>query len=119
MQGLIGGEDWQIKFGNAFLFSTDFKYQFRFLSTREGVNDPCGLPSTANAHVSMIMKLQQSGSFSVPFPVTSESPRFHFSDGSTAIATGGFLEIFATSQTQTFGYLQAQLDDNTTVEGSS
>jgi len=117
LQGMVAGEEWQLKFSNAYLYSSDFKYQIKFLSTRESAEDPCAVPSTANAHVSMIIQLQR-GSFSIPLPITDESARFNWSDGSSAIATSGFLEIFDVSNSRIFGYLQAQLDDENSIEGS-
>lgn len=115
--GFVDGEEWEIKFANAYIYSSDFKYQIKFLSTQEGGQDPCAIPSTANTHVSMIMPLQ-IGSFSIPFPITDESARFHWANGSSAIATSGFLEIFDIDNSRIIGYLQAQLDDNNIVEGS-
>lgn len=117
LQGKVDGEDWELKFSNAYLFSSDFKYQIKFLSMKEGGQDPCSIPSTTNPHVSMIMPLQR-GSFSIPLPNTNESARFNWSNGSSAIATSGFLEIFDISNSRVFGYLQAQLDNENTVEGS-
>lgn len=117
LQGQVDGNEWEMKFANAYLFSTDLKYQIRFLSTQENAVDPCTVPSTANTHVSMIFQLRR-GSFSVPFPLINDSPRFHFADGSTAIATSGFLEVFEIVNGRIFGYLQAQLDDENIVEGS-
>ncbi len=115
--GKVEGKDWELKFGNAFIFSSDLKYQIKFLSTQESAQDPCAVPNTGNNHISMIMPLQR-GSFSIPLPIVSESARFHYSDGSSAIATSGFLEIFDIDNLRIFGYLQAQLDDDNTVEGS-
>ncbi len=115
--GQVEGEAWELKFANAYIYSSDLKYQIKFLSTKEGGQDPCALPSTANSHISLIMPLQR-GSFSIPLPITTESARFHWSDGSSAIATSGFLEIFDIDNLRIFGYLQAQLDDENTVEGS-
>jgi hypothetical protein len=117
LQGMVDGEPWQVKFSNGYLYSSDFKYQIKFLSTRESAEDPCAVPSTSNAHVSMIFQLSR-GSFSVPFPIIEDSPRFLWANGGSAIATSGFLEIFDISNARVFGYLQAQLDDDNTVEGS-
>lgn len=117
LQGMVNGEDWEIKFSNAYIYSSDLKYQIKFLSTVEGGNDPCAVPSTGNDHVSMIMQLR-IGSFSVPFPFVEDSPRFEWSDGNSVIATSGFLEIFDIVNSRVFGYLQAHLDDGNTVEGS-
>ncbi len=115
--GQVEGQAWELKFANAYLYSSDLKYQIRFLSTRENAQDPCAVPSTSNSHISLIMPLQR-GSFSIPLPITTESARFNWSDGSSAIATSGFLEIFDIDNLRVFGYLQAQLDDENTVEGS-
>ena len=115
--GKVNGEDWELKFGNAYIYSSDLKYQLRFLSKKEGAEDPCAVPSTSNPHVSMIMRLQR-GSFSIPLPIVAESARFNFGDGSSAIATSGFLEIFDIDNSRIFGYLQAQLDDDNSIEGS-
>lgn len=117
LEGMVAGEPWKFKLGNAYLYSSDLKYQIKFLSTEEGAEDPCTVPSTANAHVSMIMQLRR-GSFSIPLPITDESARFHWPNGSSAIATSGFLEIFDINNARVFGYLQAQLDEDNIVEGS-
>lgn len=117
LTGLIAGEDWDMKFANAYIFSSDLKYQLKFLSTKEGGDDPCAVPSTANPHVSIIMQLQIR-SYSLPLPFVQESARFQFENGSSSIATSGFLEIYDIVNSRVFGYLQAQLDDGNTVEGS-
>lgn len=117
LQGMVDGQEWEIKFANAYIYSSDLKYQIKFLSTEEGAKDPCAVPSTSNAHISIIMQLRP-GSFSIPLPFTNESARFNWPNGSSAIATSGFLEIFDIDNSRIFGYLQAQLDDDNTIEGS-
>lgn len=117
LTGQIAGEDWDMKFANGYIFSSDLKYQLKFLSTKEGGDDPCAVPSTANTHISIIMQLQVR-SYSLPLPIVEESVRFQFGNGSSSIATSGFLEIYDINNSRVFGYLQAQLDDDNTVEGS-
>ena len=117
LQGKIDGKDWEMKFANAYIFSSDLKYQIRFLSTVESGEDPCAIPSTANAHVSMVFR-PQIGSFSIPLPIFEESARFNVNLGNSVVATSGFLEIFDISNSRIFGYLQAHLDDDNSVEGS-
>ncbi|MEP5610942.1 MAG: hypothetical protein ABJP45_01770 [Cyclobacteriaceae bacterium] len=117
LQGIVDGEEWEMKFANAYIYSSDFKYQIKFLSTLEGAEDPCTVPSTSNAHISIIMQLRR-GSFSIPLPIIDESARFIWSNGSSVIAASGFLEIFDIDNSRIFGYLQAQLDDENTIEGS-
>lgn len=117
LTGSIDGQEWDMKFANAYIFSSDLKYQLKFLSTAEGGDDPCAVPFTANTHVSIIMPLQIR-SYSLPLPIVEESARFQFSNGSSAIATSGFLEIYDIVNARVFGYMQAQLDDDNTVEGS-
>ena len=117
MQGSVTEEAWEIKFANGFIYSSDFKYEVKFLSTKEGASDPCAVPSTGNPFVSMIIPLQR-GSFSIPLPINDESVKFHDGRGTTLHATSGFLEIFDIDNSRIFGYLQAHRDDENSVEGS-
>ncbi len=117
LTGKVDGEAWDLKFSSGFIFSSDLKYRVRFLSTQEGASDPCNVPSTGNTHVSIVIPLQR-GSFSLPLPILEESARFHLADGNTILAASGFLEIFDIDNARIFGYLQAQLDDDNSVEGS-
>ena len=117
VKGLIAGVGWEYKSSNAFIFSSNLKYQIMLLSNKETAKDPCTVRISGNTHISMIVPLQR-GSFSLPLPNVQESPRFHISAGNTPIATSGFLEIFDINNSIIFGYLQAQFDDENTVEGS-
>ncbi len=117
LQGVVAGEAWTSKSAHAFIFSSDLKYRVKFLSSKEASEDPCAVPSPGNSFVSMIIPLQ-TGSFSIPLPNPQESPRFHITSSDTQIATSGFLEIFDVDGARIFGYLEAQLDDENTVEGS-
>lgn len=117
LQGVVDGEEWEMKFANAYIYSSDFKYRITFLSTLEGAEDPCTVPSTSNSHITLIMQLNR-GSFSIPLPIVDESARFNWTTGGSAIAASGFLEIFDIDNSRIFGYLQAQLDDENTIEGS-
>ena len=115
--GMVAGEEWNYKSANAFLFSSDFKYEITFLSTNESAEDPCLVPSPANPHISMVIS-PVIGSYSLPLPNIQESTQFHESVGIGVIATSGFLEIFDVNGGRIFGYMQAVLDDDNTVEGS-
>lgn len=115
--GVIDGEQWDYKSANAYIFSSDLKYQVKFLSTKESAEDPCAVPSPGNPFLSIIIPLQR-GSFSLPLPNTTESARFHLSPGNTQIAVSGWLEIDDIINSRIFGRIQAQLDDENTLEGS-
>lgn len=117
LKGMVAGESWELKFSNAYIFSSDLKYQIRFLSQEEVGNDPCAIATTGNRHVSMIFPLR-IGSFSLPLPDNQESARFHFGPGNSSIATSGFLEIFDIDNSRIIGFMQAQLDDQNMVEGT-
>lgn len=115
--GTVSGEEWNYKSANAFLFSSDFKYEIKFLSTNESAEDPCAVPSPGSPYVSIVLS-PVIGSYSLPLPNLQESARFHESVGLGVIATSGFLEIFDVNGGRIFGYMQAVLDDDNTVEGS-
>ena len=116
LSGTVASEEWEIKFANAYLISSDLKYRIQFLSSKESGEDPCAIPSPGNPFVSMEIPLQR-GSFSVPFPNINESPRFHVTNSSALNATSGFLEIYDVVNSRITGYLQAILDENNSVEG--
>ncbi len=113
--GMVAGEDWTFQYGNGYINPNSI-YTIQLLSLEETANDPCAVPSPGNPFISMAIPLRR-GSFSVPFPNLDESPRFHLSPGNSFIATSGFLEVYDIDNSRIFGYLQAQLDDENTIEG--
>ncbi len=115
--GKMAGKSWDLKFANAYLYSSDLKYRIQFLSTREFGDDACAVPSTGNPYLSIIIE-PRAGSYSLPLPINEQSCRFNLSPGNFLIATSGFLEIFDVTNSRIFGYIQAVLDDDNTVEGS-
>lgn len=117
LSGKIGGEDWEYKFANGFLVSSDLKYRIQFLSTEELATDPCSVPSTGNRFISMEIPYQLI-SRSIPFPIIEESPKFHITISNEVIASSGFLEIFDISGPRILGYMEASVDDENVVSGS-
>ncbi len=118
LAGKIDGQDWEFKFGNAYIFSGGQipEYTFRLLSTSELGNDPCPIVSTTKAHLKMVLPLG-TGSYSIPFSDFNETVKFDYGNGTVLAATSGFVEIFAIDQNQLIGYIQAVLDDDNIVEG--
>lgn len=117
LEGMIAGQAWEYKFANAYLYSSDFKYRIRFLSTKEPGEDPCAVPSTGNAHLSIVIPLEIA-SYNLQLPIIEETARFEIAGGNSVIATSGFLEIYHIDNSRVFGYIQAILDDDNSVEGS-
>ena len=119
LAGKIGGIDWEYKMGNSRLVSVDSKYRFLLLSTLEQGNDPCPIVSSTNPHIQMILPLE-SGSYTLPLPVLSESVMFVLGNGTVLTATAGFIEIIAVDfdSQQLAGYIQADFDDDNAVLGT-
>ena len=117
LTGTIEGESWSYENGNGYLFSSDLKYRIRLLSTEENVDDPCTSPRPNKPHVSFIVS-PVIGSYSLPLPNLQESAQFHVNTATSSFATSGFLEIFDVSNNRMIGYIQAQLDEQNTVEGN-
>lgn len=117
LTGMIGGTDWELKFGGGTLFSSDFKYRFMLLSTEESGDDPCSIVSTGNPHLRMILPLT-TGSYSLPLPVFSENVKFVLGDGTVLSATAGFIEIIAIDNRKLVGVLKADFDEDNEVLGT-
>lgn len=122
LQGEINGQEWTYKSANAFLESADFIYKVTFLSTEESVSDPCALRSTAKRNVTAFLRFPEyEGNYSITPQLVSSNDvvvTFNANISGSLIATSGFMSIFAIENRVVFGYLQAVLDDENTVEGS-
>ncbi|MEQ9466843.1 MAG: hypothetical protein RLN88_05490 [Ekhidna sp.] len=121
LEGLINGEAWSYKSANAYIYSSDARYQVRFLSSKESVRDPCTLPVPSQAHVRAIFKPSE-GSFFVSPQATDNNQvqvSFELSPSKSLVASSGFMEIYLIENQVMIGYLQAVLDDEENiVEGS-
>jgi hypothetical protein len=116
LTGTVAGEPWNYKFGNATLFTGDFKYRFLFLSDLEIGEDPCTIVNSTNPYIQVILPLQ-TGSYSLPLTPPQENLRFIYGDGTVLSAASGFIEVFAIDQARIVGYIQAEIDDDNSVEG--
>ncbi|MEM9896388.1 MAG: hypothetical protein AAF789_08460 [Bacteroidota bacterium] len=119
LQGKIDDQEWVLGSAGAFVQSTTLQYRFLFTPGNFGTvaSDPCVNPSPTQPHVSMVFR-PRLGSFSLPLASLNEEVRIHFQPGSNLLAAAGILEIIDINNGQVFGYLQAIVDDETTVEGS-
>lgn len=121
LEGLINGEDWSYKSANAYLFSTDAKYEARFLSSKESAKDPCTLRIPSLAHVRAIFRPAVGSFFVEPQAINNNQAQVYFelSPSQSLVASSGFMEIYAIDGQVIIGYLQAVLDkENNVVEGS-
>jgi len=120
LEGTIDGKIWAYGSANAYRLTADGQYRARFLSDDEAVTDPCTLPSPGLTNVKAIFR-PFIGSFTVsPQAIDNNQVQvaFQISPSESLIATNGFMEIFDINNTVVIGYLQAELDENNTVEGS-
>ncbi|MFK7952699.1 MAG: hypothetical protein AB8B73_07605 [Ekhidna sp.] len=120
LEGKINGEDWSSNKANAYTFSTDFKYEVKLLSQEEPGSDPCSAPSPSKPFLSAVFKPSE-GSFSLGSVLVDPNQvivRIHPNTSSEFIITNGFMEIYLIDNAQMYGYIQAILDDENTVEGS-
>ncbi|MEQ6168408.1 hypothetical protein AAOE16_14530 [Ekhidna sp. MALMAid0563] len=122
LQGKIDGEEWTYKSANAYLESADFRYRVTFLSTEETVSDPCALRSTAKRHITAFLRFPEySGDYTLTPQLVNDNEvvvTFNADISGSLVASSGFMSIFAIENRVVFGYLQAVLDDDNTVEGS-
>ena len=116
--GKIGSADWEYKFGNAYLFSSELKYKFILLSTLESGEDSCPIISSSNSHLQMILPFA-TGSYSLPLTKFDENVKFVLGDGTELRATSGFIEVIAINPDtqQLVGYIQADFDEDNAVLG--
>lgn len=120
LQGLIDSKEWSYKSANAYLESSDFKYDVRFLSSEEGVSDPCTLPAPSLTHVRAIFK-PAIGSFFVSSQAIDNNQvevYFEITTSKNLKAQSGIMEIFAIEGQIIYGYLEASFGDENKVEGS-
>ncbi|WP_436514492.1 hypothetical protein [Ekhidna sp. To15] len=117
--GKIDGQEWDYQSANGYLISSDFQYRARFLSDEESVSDPCTLPSPTLKHVKAIFRPAEISYFVAPQAIDDNQVQvsFEVSPSKSLIASSGFMEIYAIDNLIAFGYLQAFLDDDHSVEG--
>lgn len=117
LAGVIGGESWTYAAANA--YGTDGEYELLFLSSAEsGVDaNECGITSPAEDHLSVLLPLE-TNYYTLPLVDNNETVRFHTSLSSSAIALSGYIHITSITGGFVFGYMDATLDDENTVEGS-
>lgn len=120
LEGLIDNKEWSYKSANAYLQSSDFKYRVRFLSSEEGVSDPCTLPAPSLTHVKAIFKPAIGSFFVSPQAIDNNQVQvsFEISTSQNLIAQSGFMEIFDIQGQLVYGYLEASFGDENKVEGS-
>lgn len=120
LEGKIGTEEWISDKGNAYLFSSDFKYKIKLLSSKEPGSDPCAIPSPSKPYLSAIFQ-PSIGSFAFSTVVADPNQvivKIHPSFSEEFIIINGFMEIYAIDNFIIFGFIQAILDDENTVEGT-
>lgn len=121
LAGIVNGEPWTYKSANAYLESTDFLYDIRFLSNEEVVNDPCALPIPTRTHVRALFRPRE-GSYFVNQQVVDDNDVvvfFETSPTESLRAISGFMEVYFIEGQLISGYLQAEENnENNTVEGA-
>lgn len=120
LEGKMGAEDWNSDKANAYLFSSDFKYQAKFLSSKEPGSDPCSTPSPSKPYLSAVFKPSE-GSFSFSTVLIDPNQvvvKLHPTTSKEFTITNGFMEIYGIDNSIMFGYIQAILDDDNSVEGN-
>jgi hypothetical protein len=121
LEGTIGTKEWNSDKANAYTFSSDFKYQVKFLSSEEPTgSDPCSAPSPSKPYISAVFKPSE-GSFSFSTVLIDPNQvvvKIHPSTSKEFIVTNGFMEIYIIDNAIMYGYIQAIYDDENTVEGS-
>ncbi|MEO9482919.1 MAG: hypothetical protein ABJG47_05710 [Ekhidna sp.] len=120
LEGKINGLDWNYSSANAYLVSSDFQYQARFLSDEEAVSDPCALPSPSLRNVRAIFRPATGPFFVAPQALDNNQVQvtFDISPSQRLVASSGFMEIYVIDNQVVIGFLQAVLDDDNTVEGT-
>lgn len=120
LEGIIDSEDWNSDKANAYLFSTDSKYEIKFLSSEEPGTDPCAIPRPSKPYLSAVFRpSERDFSFSnVIIEPNQVVVKIHPSFSEEFIITNGFMSIYLIENANMFGYIQAILDDENTVEGS-
>ena len=119
LQGQINGADWNSTLANAFPVTTNGQFIARFLSSREPVSDPCTLPVPGLAHVKATFR-PAIGDYSVaPFAIDDNQVQvaFELSSATSILAVSGSMSIFDINNATAVGYLQAEIDENNSVEG--
>lgn len=120
LEGKINGTEWNSDKANAYTFTTDFKYEVKFLSSEEPTgSDPCSTPSPSKPYLSAIFKPSE-GSFSLSTVTLDPNQvvvKIHHSPSKEFIVTNGFMEIYFIENARMVGYIQAILDDESSVEG--
>jgi hypothetical protein len=116
LQGMISGEAWSFKYTKAFYNEIDNLYDAELYGSQQTQSDPCSVFISGESHLSMQVP-NEVGNFQIPsdiqviFAQKGQGNDFFR-------ATSGFVEISAASGGQVVGFLQAQYDDNNTVEGA-
>jgi len=115
LNGTVGGEAWEYKFGNAFLDVRGSVFRITFLSTEETADDACTVAATGLRHLTIDLP-DVVGNYNLPN--NGQSLTFHLEGTITQFeATSGFVEITQVIGNQITGFMQAQFDDDNKVEG--
>lgn len=115
LTGKVAGKDWEIKFGSFRQFSAS-EFEYRFYSQKEVTTDACALFASTNPYISVVIPSGQA-STSLPIIDPLRAFKFHFGNGSSVTANSGFVEVFAFDGFQIHGYIEAEFDENNTVQG--
>lgn len=119
LEGTISNREWNSDKANAYNFSGGFDYQIKFLSSEEPGADPCSAPSPSKPHLSAVFRPSE-GSFSFSNVLIDPNQvvvRMHTTTSTEFVITNGFMEIYLIDNSTMFGYIQAILDDENSVEG--
>lgn len=116
LKGKIAGQDWQYAAGNAQF--DGFRNDVEGLIIGEGVQDPCGVRVTSKAHLRVRFPADRRN-FTLPFIDNEGYVIFNHPNGAKRLtASAGFIEVVAISGTEVIGFINADFDDNNTVQGS-
>jgi len=116
-KGKVASTDWEFGGGKAQARLQFNDYQLTLMSTAENASrDPCAVVTPNNGYLTMTVP-PALGNYSV----SADANGVRFFDGNNATtfftATSGFIQVTAVTSFDIEGFLQANFDDDNTVEG--
>ncbi len=115
VEGVVAGEEWQLRFGKASIDVQDRDVEITLYSQSEPSQNACLIVTTNNAHIT-ITAPARTGNYTLP----SLDANLSFEQPGTLQsfqATSGFLEITEIVGNRVTGVLQANFDEDNLVEG--
>lgn len=117
LQGKVNGNDWSMRFGKAEVEDVDPKISSLFISTQTSANNPCDIVFPGNDYIAARLP-KEVGTFTLPFPISSESVTFRFAEGGFLVSTGGTVEITAINGDVVTGFIDAVGDADNFIRGN-